>query len=240
MLSILQDPALTIIGAWMPLWAALASAGVILCLVLGVFWATSRHRSRKTVRQGSSAAFPSTYDPITGLPTDRLFRALLGQAVSRSVKTQNRGALLLVRTKELTLSDPSQASLRSHMLSRVIAARIKGAIRSSDTVARIAPDTLAAIVENIRDASDVVRIGKKMQEVLTLPLCLEGTDFLLTCHVGVALYPDDGADRERILEQATEALGRASTSGQAVVCASAPAQVPAGESPPPVPSLSTH
>ncbi len=240
MLSILQDPPMIVIGAWMPLWAALASAGIILCLVLGAFWVTSSRRSRTSVRQGSSASFPSTYDPITGLPTDRLFRALLGQAVSRSVKTQNRGALLLVRTKELTLSDPSQASLRSHMLSRVIAARIKGAIRSSDTVARIAPDTLAAIVENIGDASDVVRIGEKMQEVLTLPLCLDGSDFLLTCHVGAALYPDDGVDRERILEQATTALGRASATGQAVVCVSAPAPMPAGDNPPPLPSLSSR
>jgi diguanylate cyclase (GGDEF)-like protein len=231
---------MTFVEAWMPLWAALASAGILLSLILGVIWVKSRQRGRTTIRQDAATGLPSTYDAITGLPTDRLFKALLGQAVTRSAKMQSRGALLLVRTKELTLSDSSHTSLHSHMLSRVIAARVKGAIRSSDTVARITSDTLAAIIENIRDVSDVTRVGHKMQEVLTLPLCIEGTDFLLTCHVGVAFYPDDGADRESILQRASEALRMACTNGQAVVCTSASARIPAGDSPSLVPSLSTR
>jgi diguanylate cyclase (GGDEF)-like protein len=230
---------MTFIQAWMPLWAAVASAGIFLSVALGIIWVKSRHRGRTTLRQDGTTGLSSTYDAITGLPTERLFKALLGQAVNRSAKTQSRGALLLVRTKELTLSDPSRTSLQSHMLSRVIAARVKGAIRSSDTVARLAPDTLAAIIEDVPDVSDVIRIGQKMQEVLTLPLCLEGTDFLLTCHVGLARYPDDGGDRESILHQAFEALRRACANGEAVVCAPASARIPAGDSQP-VPSLSSR
>ena len=122
----------------------------------------------------------------------------------------------------------SQGQANSNVLVRVQAARVKGVLRSTETVARLAQDQLAMILDNLTSLQEVTAIVEKLQTTVGLPLTLEGHELFLTCRIGVALYPYDATGHEELIRQAMRAVKTAKSEGQAVQFAS-PIGVPSSE-----------
>jgi diguanylate cyclase (GGDEF)-like protein len=188
-------------------------------LILGWLWLKSRfldpglHRARYT----ETLAEPSsTYDYVTGLPTRRLFGTLLEQAVGRAAKTGRSLAVLVVELEHFRMVAETQGRANGNVLVRVQAARVKGVVRSTETVARLAQDQLAMILDNLTSPQEVTAIAEKLQATIGLPLTLEGQELFLTCHIGVALYPQDAMEYEGLITQAVQAVKQAKSDGQAV------------------------
>jgi diguanylate cyclase (GGDEF)-like protein len=184
------------------LWGAL---GAVLSLAVGVggiaLWP---RRTRRRAR--SRDAVPSTYDSMTGLPTQRLFFVLLSQALARS-KTTNRGVAVLVIALEACCRLAAGNVLRNvTLVVRVQAARIKGALQSHDTVARLAEDRFAVILDGVESAERVRSIADNIQRAMSLPLVVEGQELLLSCRIGAALALSGGAESQTLLAEATQAL----------------------------------
>jgi diguanylate cyclase (GGDEF)-like protein len=158
----------------------------------------------------------STYDDVTGLPTRRLFGTLLEQAVGRAAKTGRSLALLVVELEHFRMVAESQGHAKSNVLVRVQAARVKGVLRSMETVARLAQDQFAMILDNLTSRQEVTAIVEKLQAAMWLPLTLDGHELFLTCRIGVALYPQDAAEHEGLIKQAMRAVKTAKSEGQAV------------------------
>jgi diguanylate cyclase (GGDEF)-like protein len=156
------------------------------------------------------AELSSTYDYVTGLPTRRLFGTLLEQAVGRTSKAGRSLALLVVELEHFRVVAETQ----------VQAARVKGVLRSTETVARLAQDQFAMILDNLTSIQEVTAIVEKLQATVGLPLTLEGHELFLTCRIGVALYPQDAVEHEGLITQAMRAVKQAKSEGQAVQFAS--------------------
>ena len=200
---------------------------MVVCLIslfiLGGLWLQGQnsnsglHRERST---GKSTELSSTYDYVTGLPTRRLFVTLLEQAVDRAERTGRSLALLVVELDHFRMVAESQGQANGNVLVRVQAARVKGVLRSTETVARLAQDQLAMILDNLTSPQDVTAIVEKLQATVGLPLTLEGQELFLTCRIGIALYPQDATEQEGLINQAMRALKTAKSDGQAVQFAS--------------------
>lgn len=157
-----------------------------------------------------------TYDSVTGLPTERLFSALTGQAIARSEHLGRFVAVLLVELEHFLPESGSDASLNTTMISRVQSARIKSALRSTDTVARIADGSFAVLIDSVAAVPDVVRIAEKIQSTLSLPMMIDGHELFLSSHIGLALYPEDGSDGSSLLTAASKAMSNARATGQSI------------------------
>jgi diguanylate cyclase (GGDEF)-like protein len=170
--------------------------------------------------RGRSAKKPtelsSTYDYVTGLPTRRLFGTLLEQAVGRAAKTSRSLALLVVELEHFRMVAENQGRANGNVLVRVQAARVKGVLRSTETVARLAQDQFAMILETFTSRQDITTIVEKLQATVGLPLTLEGHELFVTCRIGVALYPQDAMEAEELITQAMQAVKMAKSEGQAV------------------------
>jgi len=192
---------------------------LISLLVLGGLWLKGRypnsgfHRDRSTEKH---TELSSTYDYVTGLPTRRLFGTLLEQAVGRAAKTSRSLALLVVELEHFRMVTESQGQANGNVLVRVQAARVKGVLRSTETVARLAQDQFAMILDNLTSHQEITAIVEKLQATVGLPLTLEGHELFLTCRIGVALYPQDATEHEGLIKQAMRAVKTAKSAGQAV------------------------
>jgi diguanylate cyclase (GGDEF)-like protein len=208
---------------------------VIGLLLLGGLWLKGRlpnSRIRRERSTDNSSELSSTYDYVTGLPTRRLFRTLLEQAVGRATKTSRPLALLVVELDHFRMVAERQGQANGNVLVRVQAARVKGVIRSTETVARLAQDQLAIILDNLASLEEVTAIVDKLQATVGLPLTLEGQELFLTCRIGVALYPQDATEPDELVTQAMGAVKSARSEGQAIHFASPAVAV---SSPDPVP-----
>ena len=192
---------------------------LISLLVLGGLWLKSRfldsglHRARYTETLPEPS---STYDYVTGLPTRRLFGILLEQVVGRAAKTGRSLALLVVELEHFRMVAETQGRANGNVLVRVQAARVKGVLRSTETVARLAQDQFALILDSSTSHEEVVAIVEKLQATIGLPLTLEGQELFLTCRIGVALYPQDATEHEGLITQAVQAVKQAKSDGVAV------------------------
>lgn len=197
--------------------------GVVgLCLVtlfvMGGLWLKGHPRRWGVGLRPSEETAPpvAAYDYVTGLPTRRLFKTLLDQAIGRAEKTGRSLALLVVELEHFRMVAESQGQANSNVLVRVQAARVKGVARSTETVARLAQDQFAIILDHLASFEEVAAIVDKLQATVGLPLTLEGHELFLTCRIGVALYPQDAKEHEGLIAQAMQAVKRAKSDGQAV------------------------
>jgi diguanylate cyclase (GGDEF)-like protein len=197
--------------AWALGSAGLVSAGLFLLMkrVQLFSWA------------GRSSASPavsglSTYDSVTGLPTKRLFMTLANQAVVRATKNGRKAAILLVELDHFTPDEDRHEPVHDNLVYRVQAARLKSALRTTDTVARLADRLFAALVENIGDGSGVEAVAAKMQAAVSLPIILEGRELFLTSRIGIGLSSAETKDASGLLDLATQAVIQAGTEGYVI------------------------
>ncbi|MBI3808058.1 MAG: GGDEF domain-containing protein [Nitrospirae bacterium] len=245
--ALYSDTAISSPNGWMPrefstitMSPLVAIMGVCLIglLILGGLWLKSRysnsgfHRARYSEK---STELSATYDYVTGLPTRRLFGTLLEQAVGRAAKTGRPLALFVVELEHFRMVAESQGQANGNVLVRVQAARVKGVLHSTETVARLAQDQFAMILDTLTSHQEVTTIVEKLQATVGLPLTLEGHELFQTCRIGVALYPQDATEHEGLIKQAMQAVKKAKSEGQAVQFASA---IVSSSAPEPIPAAS--
>ncbi len=205
--------------AMSPFLLGLIGLCLLSLLILGGLWLKGQH-PKHGFRRGRSTEKPiemsSTYDSVTGLPTRRLFGTLLEQSVGRAAKTGRSIALLVVELEHFRMVAESQGQANSNVLVRVQAARVKGVLRSTETIGRLAQDQFAMILDNLTSPDEVTAIVAKLQATVGLPLTLDGHELFLTCRIGVALYPEDAREHEGLITQAIQAVRTAKSEGQAV------------------------
>jgi len=153
---------------------------------------------------------------VTGLPTKRLFMTLANQAVVRATKNARKAAILLVELDHFTPDEDWHEPVRDNLVYRVQAARLKSALRTTDTVARLADRLFAALVENIADGSGVEAVAAKMQAAVSLPIILEGRELFLTSRIGIGLSSAETKDASGLLDLATQAVIQAGIEGYAI------------------------
>lgn len=194
--------------AWVVGSAGLLSAGLFLLMKR-----TRMLAWNKRVRDGSIQSNMSTYDSVTGLPTQRLFTLLTNQAISRARASGRQVAVLMVELDHFTLAEELREAVNNSLVYRVQAARVKSALRTSDTVARLGERTFAALLDNIDDTSTILSVAIKIQGTVSLPFILEGQEIFLTSRIGIALLPQDAQDAACLLDSAARAVAQARTEG---------------------------
>ena len=83
-----------------------------------------------------------------------------------------------------------------------VALRMKQQMRSHDLLARLGGDEFAALLPMVRNRADVEEISQRLEHCFEAPLNLEGNIVKGSASFGIALYPEDGATRDNLLNVA--------------------------------------
>jgi diguanylate cyclase (GGDEF)-like protein len=152
-------------------------------------------------------------DPLTGLPNRALFNDRIGQAVSAA---QRNASPLAVLTRDLDRFKHVNDSLGHHMgdlVLREVAFRLHHALqRRSDTVARLGGDEFAVLLPN-EGVDRAKLVARKIVEVLSEPLTIEGHLVDVGASIGIAGYPEHGGDADTLMRCADVAMYSAKRAG---------------------------
>lgn len=189
------------------IWLALGWAGLFAAVGCGIVGFLSWPFSPEPTRLRQDGA-PSAYyyDDVTGLPTRRLFLALLKQALSRAEATKRNVAVLICTLEQFRPLSVSSAPPHVTLVVRVQAARIKSALQPHDVVARLGEYTFAVIADNLQSPADAYVIADKIQKTIALPLMIESQELLMSCRVGGIVGPRPEAEAESLLDAAMQVL----------------------------------
>ncbi|HUP07807.1 MAG TPA: EAL domain-containing protein [Caldimonas sp.] len=159
------------------------------------------------------------HDALTGLPNRMSFMERLEQSML-AAQTHGTGlALLFVDLDHFKRVNDSLGHVVGDALLRTVAARIIGALRSTDVVARFGGDEFMVLVPglpaNPARRADVEQVAHKLLAVIEAPVHAEGRPLSVTPSIGIALYPGDGDTPMELIEHADSAMYRAKARGRA-------------------------
>lgn len=158
----------------------------------------------------------ANYDTLTGLANRSLLQDRLEQALL-AASSHGSGTQLAVAFVDLDRFKYINDSLGHHVgddLLRTMADRLESCVRECDTVARLGGDEFVVLLTGHTAPDQVRNIVERMLAVVTQPWISEHGEFNVSCSIGVALYPNDGADAQTLLKHADSAMYRAKESGR--------------------------
>jgi diguanylate cyclase (GGDEF)-like protein len=171
--------------------------GLLYLAISLISWSTTRSLRRYAARQ----AYEALHDGLTGLPNREAFR----QRAAAEVGDRRDGAVVVVDLNRFKEVNDTLGHHAGDELLRVIAGRLRTALRVEDTVARLGGDEFALILPGLEAAGARVLLERVRAE-LTRELVLDGVPLTIEASFGVALYPAHGEDVERLLRHADAAM----------------------------------
>jgi diguanylate cyclase (GGDEF)-like protein len=95
----------------------------------------------------------------------------------------------------------------------IMAQRLSGRLRETDTVARLGGDEYAILIENLAKPEHAALVARKLLDTVAPPATVDGQEVSVTASLGVALYPRDCQDGPALVRAADRAMYRAKAEG---------------------------
>jgi diguanylate cyclase (GGDEF)-like protein/PAS domain S-box-containing protein len=150
-------------------------------------------------------------DPVTGLFNRRSLDVILDKEIEKAKRSkyEKLRAVLFISLENLAKVNQVYGHEIGDLLLENSGLRIRRTLRSSDYVFRFAGSELSAILSNITKNTDAGKVAQKIHNNVSVPYRFKGTDMNIHCHIGIAVYPDDGGDKAEIVQKAASALAEA-------------------------------
>jgi diguanylate cyclase (GGDEF)-like protein len=153
------------------------------------------------------------FDPLTALPNRQLFRDRIDQELLRSRRDLRNVALLYIDLDHFKNFNDSLGHSAGDALLSAVAGRLREALREGDTLARLGGDEFAFVCPGAH-SEQAAALASRALALLQKPFDCDGAQFTLQASVGVAIYPANGDDTERLLRNAHSAMYRAKQAGR--------------------------
>jgi diguanylate cyclase (GGDEF)-like protein/PAS domain S-box-containing protein len=186
---------------------------------------------KRTEQQLQHNAF---HDSLTDLPNRALFLDRLGRAFNRAKRHPDyQFAVLFVDLDDFKKINDSLGHQAGDSLLVALAQRLTNSLRKDDTIshdasegmnsgtlkdslARLGGDEFTVLIEDIRDASDAIRVATRIQKALSsTPMLILGQEVFASASIGIAVSRSQHNSAEELLRDADLAMYRAKTLGKA-------------------------
>jgi diguanylate cyclase (GGDEF)-like protein len=155
------------------------------------------------------------HDSLTGLANRRLLDFRLEQALAHAKRFKRNLAILFVDIDHFKKLNDTYGHDVGDALLKVIATRLKSAIRDVDTVSRISGDEFVIVLDELNDINDANVVAGKIVHLFKEHAEVLGERVPMSVSIGVASFGQDGEETtKRLLKKADIALYEAKGAGR--------------------------
>ncbi len=188
-------------------------ASIVLLLATLIASALDAHMADKQTRMADRLRADNQHlqsiafrDSLTGLTN----RALLEDRLTQEIRHAERGgrifAVLFIDLDSFKPVNDAYGHRSGDFMLTVLADRLVGAVRGTDTVARVGGDEFVVILSELADPRDAAALCEKIRDAIAQPVVLPQGEVAVSCSIGISLYPDHGTDTITLLENADAAM----------------------------------
>ncbi|MEH2563889.1 sensor domain-containing protein [Bradyrhizobium sp. AZCC 2289] len=149
--------------------------------------------------------------------TDLANRVLLNERLESALARFQGGEMLAVHHLDLdqfkAVNDTFGHPVGDRLL-KVVADRLRGLVRETDTIARTGGDEFVIVQAPVADPTDATSLAESIIELLSQPYDLDGHQAVIGASIGIAVSPGDGSSADTLLRNADLALYRAKGDGR--------------------------
>lgn len=155
------------------------------------------------------------YDVLTGLANRSLLLERVAQSMRSAVRGGDKLALFLIDLERFKNINDSLGRPAGDALLRLVAEWLTSKVGDANLLARVGADLFAMVLPQVKQDGEVARaLEQLMVAFLEHPFQLNDAVLRISAKVGIALFPDDGADADTLFKNAESALNKAKTSGE--------------------------
>lgn len=153
------------------------------------------------------------HDTLTGLPNRLLLKDRMQQALAAAARHESKAAIVCIdldRFKQI--NDTYGHPAGDHALKQV-AERLRTRLRAVDTVARSGGEEFTVVLGDLPNIAGAEMVTRDLLQAFAKPFVVDGYMLDIKASLGIAIYPDDGADADHLWRSADLAMYRAKNSG---------------------------
>ena len=155
------------------------------------------------------------HDVLTGLPNRLLLQDRMRQAMAIEHRLKRKMLVCFLDLDGFKAVNDSHGHTAGDQLLKVVAGRMRDCLRSSDTVARLGGDEFVLLLSPLQNAEEGLAVVQRLVEAVALPVTIDDEVAVqVSASIGVALYPDDELQPDRLLERADAAMYDAKRQGK--------------------------
>ena len=144
----------------------------------------------------------STHDPLTMLPNRALFGDRLRHALSLARRHRSRLCVMAVDLVGFAAVNEELGTAAGDELLRIVAERLRHALREPDTLARLGGDEFVMLLSGDVTPEAARAIEARVQSSLEEPATVAGRTLALRAGVGMSFYPFDGDGADQLVQRA--------------------------------------
>ena len=156
----------------------------------------------------------ANFDKLTGLPNRFLVMDRLNQLLKSAHRSERKVAVLFLDFDDFKKVNDTLGHETGDRFLAESAKRIKGAVRSCDTVGRLGGDEFLILVGGLDDSIAAAHVARNILQQFSRPVIIDGRELLLTASIGIAVYPDDAHDPGELMRKADSAMYHAKEQGR--------------------------
>jgi len=155
--------------------------------------------------------FLAHHDALTSLPNRGHFNARIDQEIAALPAGKSLAVLCLDLDKFKEVNDLFGHTTGDKVL-QIVASRVTAVLGERQMMARLGGDEFAVLMPDVANPAAASRLAETILEALRAPG--DAAETHIATSIGIALCPDDAADRHSLLNHADTALYRAKSEGR--------------------------
>lgn len=153
------------------------------------------------------------YDDLTDLPNRKLLDRHIEKALARSKRHHHNFTIMFIDLDDFKIVNDTMGHEAGDILLKEVAARLNQTIREEDLIARIGGDEFIVVLEETNQ-EEIEDIAQRVVENVALPYIINDKEAKISLSIGISMYPDDGEDKETLIEHADQAMYFAKNRGK--------------------------
>lgn len=193
-----------VLFATAPLVAVIIDKGSALLVMLFAFPLAAIYINAAIAVQREHQAH---HDELTGLANRKMLMVRLNSTLAQATSSGTKvGFLLLDLDRGLKEVNDTLGHAVGDRLLRLVAHRLTHSVRPGDLVARLGGDEFAVLLPAVKEAAAAREVAARLRAAVAEPIRLEGMSFVIEVSIGIAMFPDDAAADEMLIQRADVAM----------------------------------
>ncbi|HEY3029447.1 MAG TPA: EAL domain-containing protein, partial [Bradyrhizobium sp.] len=154
------------------------------------------------------------HDSLTDLANRVLLNERLEQALGHRSHREEIVAVHHLDLDQFKAVNDTFGHLAGDKLLKIVAGRLRGLVRDTDTIARMGGDEFVIVQGPIRDPAEATSLAQRIIALISEPYDIDGHQAVIGASIGIAVGPGDGLRPDKLLRNADLALYRAKGDGR--------------------------
>lgn len=160
----------------------------------------------------------ANYDALTQLPNRHLLIDRLNHGIDNAEREKANLALMFLDLDRFKIINDSLGHTIGDMLLNQVAQKLQTLVEKVDSVSRWGGDEFVILLEHLDGKEKARQLAESIINILHDPMDIAGHRLHISTSIGIACYPDDGADSMTLLKHADISMYRAKDRGPGNYC----------------------